>query len=461
MKFTLLTLTLFFLLPTMALAQDADLKLYWVQFKDKTDTPYSIQHPEEFLSPRALQRRQRQQIPITEEDLPVNPVYLNQLRQLGADIQYTTKWLNGTIITAGEQTFQALADLNFVKHTAYVGKYFPKSDLPKKSKKTKTSPEYEKISDHYGFVTPQIKMLRGDALHNLGYKGEGMLIAVLDGGFINADEMPFLSHLHDTKQFSNHKDFVDKDNQVFESSGHGSQVLSVMAANVPGVMVGTAPEASYVLIKTEDNRGEYRAEEYHWIAGIEYADSLGADVVNSSLGYSTFSDETMNYSYEQLNGKTSPASKVADIAFRKGMIVVTAMGNSGDSKWKYMAAPADAASVVAVGATTIEGEKANFSSYGPTADGRIKPDIAALGRRIGVASIYSPRVVVGNGTSFSSPLVAGLITALWQAYPEKSNKDIIKAIKKSASQATQPDHELGYGIPNFERAYWLLDGESN
>lgn len=461
MKSTLLQ-TLILILPlyfsTLSAQSSQGLNKYWVQFKNKTNSPYNIKKPEAFLSSRAIHRRKRQQIPITHEDLPVNPGYTNKLRQLGVHIQHSSKWLNGVTIVADEQTFLALADLNFISNTTYIGKHFHKDIfLRKKGKKRDNTQEVERMDDHYGYTGPQIKMVKGDILHDMGYKGEGMLIAVMDGGFSNTDIMPFFDHLHSSKKFVGHHDFVDSDREVFEASAHGSQVLSVMAANLPGLMVGTAPEASYVCIRTEDNRGEYRSEEYQWIAGLEYADSLGVDVVNSSLGYSTFSDKKMDYTYADLNGQTSPASRAADMAFSKGMIVVNAVGNSGDTNWKHMDVPADSKTVFSVGATDIEGERAKFSSQGPTADGRIKPDVSALGRRIGIASIYSYKVTASNGTSYAAPLIAGAVAALWQAFPYKSNQEILEAVKQSASQALQPDNQLGYGIPDFYRAYQLLE----
>ena len=229
-----------------------------------------------------------------------------------------------------------------------------------------------------------------------------------------------------------------------------------MAANKPGILVGSAPDANYICIKTEDTRGEYRLEECHWVAGLEYADSIGADIVNSSLGYTTFSDRKMNYDYKDLDGETAMTSIAADIAVSKGMVVVTSAGNEGNSKWKYLGTPADGKEIFSIGATNKEGERAGFSSVGPTADGRIKPDVAAMGSWVAVASPSSYRVGIGSGTSFSSPLVTGMVACLMEAFPEKTTKEILDAVRQSGSQHDSPDNELGHGVPDFLKAYNIL-----
>ncbi|MBK9492264.1 MAG: S8 family serine peptidase [Haliscomenobacter sp.] len=293
----------------------------------------------------------------------------------------------------------------------------------------------------------------------LGHRGSGITVAVLDGGFTSADKHYVFDSLRTKNLLIPARDFVDNDWQVCESSSHGMQVLSVMGANQPGVLVGAAPNASYVLVKTEDVRSEYRVEECNWIAGLEYADSLGADIINSSLGYTTFSDKTMDYQYSSLNG-ASDASKAAELATARGMIVVNSAGNEGDSEWKYVGVPADSKGAFSIGAVDSKGKKAGFSSFGPTADGRIKPDVSAAGARVMSASASSNQIRPTSGTSLSAPLVSGMIAALWSAFPEKTNIEIMDAVRKSGSQADAPDNELGYGIPDFVRAFELLKGKS-
>ncbi len=432
-------------------------KKYLIEFTDKNNSPYSIHNPTEFLSARAIERRERHNIPISSSDFPVNPDYIQGLQSFTLDIIHTSKWLNMALVLAEEDIMERIKRLKFVKSVTYVGKNSgPRLMLRRSGKSRDESPPGEKTEDKYGFAAFQNTSINVNSLHNQNYRGKGMLIAVLDGGFSNADIMPFFDKARTEKRFYAHKDFVEGDNYVFETSSHGSQVLSVMAADIPNVLVGSAPDASYVCLKTEDNGGEYRAEECNWISALEYADSLGANIINSSLGYTTFSDASMNYSYESLDGETSIATQAAEIAFTKGMIVVNSVGNEGNTPWKYLDVPADGKNVLAVGATDEAGYKTKFSSFGPTPDGRIKPDVSALGKNIAVASIYGTKVKKTRGTSFSSPLIAGAIASLWQAVPNRTNAEIIQAIKLSADRAAKPNNELGYGIPDFGAALDLL-----
>lgn len=462
MKLDIKLLFFFFLLLSNAAiafgqGSNAVLKKYLIEFSDKNSSPYSIQNPIEFLSPRAIERRKRQNIPISSSDFPVNPDYIQGLKSFTIDIIHTSRWLNMVLVLADEAAMERIERLKFVKSVNYVGKNSgPRLILRRSGKSRDESPPGEKTEDDYGFAEFQNTSINVNSLHDQNYRGKGILIAVLDGGFSNADIMPFFDKVRTEKRFYKHKDFVEGDDYVFETSSHGSQVLSVMASDIPNVLVGSAPDASYVCLKTEDNGGEYRSEECNWIAALEYADSLGADIINSSLGYTTFSDDSMDYCYESLDGKTSIATQAAEIAFTKGMIVVNSVGNEGNTPWKYLDVPADGENVLAVGATDQAGYKTKFSSFGPTPDGRIKPDVSALGKDIAVASIYGTKVKTTKGTSFSSPLVAGAIASLWQAVPNRTNAEIIEAIKLSADRAAQPNNELGYGIPDFGAALDLL-----
>lgn len=458
-----MTTKLFFLFvffSTFVLAlngQNNDKKAYyWVALKDKLDSPFSVEKPEEFLSQKAIDRRQKFNIPIQEEDLPVNPNYLDSLKANGAKIHHTSRWLNAATVLMNKEKVAQLATLAFIDTVFYVGRSYKEKAKVKKNIFKDTLPSNLTVELYHGYATPQIQMINGDSLHQMGYTGKGLTVAVLDGGFRNVDVMPHFDSLRSKPFFSYAHDFVDGDQYVFESSTHGTKVLSAMAANIPGLLVGTGPDADYVCLKTEDVRGEYRIEECNWVAALEYADSLGADIINSSLGYSTFSDESMNYRYEDLNGYTSIASQAADIAFSKGMIVVTSAGNEGNDPWKYIGIPSDAKFILAIGSTNLDGTKAAFSSFGPTADGRVKPDVSCLGSFVIVASHISYRPTTASGTSISSPIIAGMIASLWQAFPDKSNLEIIDAVRKSGHQAGKPDNELGYGIPDFMKAYYIL-----
>lgn len=434
-----------------------ELKKIWVEFADKASPVYTIDQPEKFLSKRAIDRRHRQNIAIDSTDLPVKIEYLRALESLGATVHSTSKWLNAASVLVDAEMEKKIVALDFVKSTKYVGKHLTKFLLLRREDKLRDSlPEVFTMDNYYGHAEEQIKMLNGDFLHDEGFTGKGIWIAVLDGGFSNVDIMPFFDSLRANNRLILHRDFVNNDDFVYESSSHGSQVLSTMAANYPGLMVGTAPDATYVCLKTEDTRGEYLIEECNWVAGLEYADSLGVDVVNSSLGYTTFSDANMNYAYENLNGKIGIATCAASLAGQKGMIVVNSAGNEGDSEWKYIDVPADAENILAVGAVKSNLKRASFSSIGPAADGRIKPEIVALGQRVATASVYGAKVNHSRGTSFSSPIIAGMVAALWQAFPNLTNQEIMQAIIQSSSQIDSPDNELGYGIPDFRMAYQFL-----
>lgn len=457
MKYLIFLLPAFFLKhPLHAQKADSTYKFYWVAFTDKADSPFRLDKPEEFLSERAIARRKKWGIPVTEEDFPPNPRYLDTLESLGAIVHHRSRWLNAATVLLSDESLLAAAGLPFVKGIEYVGFPYEKRERRKTSMKGDSLLSRKLEGQPYGYATRQIQWLNGDTLHHMGFTGAGIWVAVLDGGFIGVDESPFFDSLRAGGRLLLARDFVDGDLEAYESSTHGSRVLSAMGANVPEVMIGTAPGATYACIKTEDTRGEYRIEECHWVAGLEYADSLGADLVNSSLGYTTFNDRQMNYTFENLDGKSSVASLAADVAFRKGMVVVTSAGNEGSSPWRHIGIPADARNALSVGAIDFSGGRASFSSLGPTADNRIKPDVVAPGAWVTVADPFAFQASIGSGTSFASPILAGLVACLWEAFPDKRNEEIVEAIKKSASQADAPDVELGYGIPDFGRAYRLL-----
>ena len=451
--------TILLLLVSGGLVAQEKLSHYWISFTDKADTPFSIFEPTAFLSPRALERRDRLHIPIDSTDLPVSPIYLDQIEQMGGQIRHTSKWLNATTLLATQTIAQQLETLPFVKGVERVGKYH--SPLKKKkNKRTKLNSNYKKTDGYYGYGSLQIGMVNGHALHRLGYRGEEMIIGVQDGGYINVDVMPFFDSLFVQQRMLPGMDFVDDDQYVYESATHGSSVLSVMASNLPYLFVGTAPQANYLCMKTEDVRSESLTEECNWIAALEYADSMGVDVVNSSLGYTEFTEEIMNYSYKDLDGQTSRASMAADIAVSKGVFVVTSAGNSGAGSWRFVGTPADSREIFSIGAVTSTEQRASFSSFGPTADGRIKPNISALGQRTVVAG-SGYELGMSNGTSLASPLIAGLVANLKQAFPYEDNGSLREAIENSSSQATEPDNVLGYGIPDFYIAYRLLKGKES
>lgn len=430
--------------------------LHAVEFEDKIGTPYSLLKPQEFLSAKALDRREVQGIELDAYDLPINPAYTNAVLQKGVKFHGASKWMNTLAIYCKDAAIlKTIEQLPFVRSVYPLGKFRPVKKPFKNPRKPRVDvSKHEK--DYYGQAANQIKMLGGDILHNLGFTGKGVQVAVLDGGFLNVYRMPVFDSIFDTNRLLGTHDFVEGDEFVYESSGHGCNVLSCMGAKAPNLMVGTAPDASYYLFKTEDVKGEFRVEEFNWVAAIEYADSLGVDVINSSLGYTGFNDTTMSYKYPQLDGQTAFSSRGANIGASKGMIIVNSAGNEGDGPWHYIGTPADAPGVLTVAAVRPNGQRASFSSWGPTADGRIKPDVAAQGRYTVVASMNKYDVQRTNGTSFSSPVLAGMVASLREAFPNLPSESLKNAIKLSSSQAHLPDSSLGYGIPNFFLAYLSL-----
>lgn len=442
---------------------------YWVSFTDKNNSPYTIDEPEDYLSPKAIERREKYNIPVTVSDLPVNPSYISSVAGTGVDILNVSKWLNSvTIYTTNQNALNTINSFPFVKNVVkctsssnfaddkdVISKkeFFDREQFsqgPVQYKSSTVTDGYD-----YGAAYNQIHMMNGEFLHNMGYDGEGMIIAILDGGFLNADDIPAFDSLWTNGQILGTRDFVDASAGFFDGHPHGTMVLSTMGGNLPGEYTGTAPKASYWLIHTEDTDSEYLIEELNWVSGAEFADSLGADVINSSLGYTEFDDPSSSHTYQDMDGNTAPATIGADFAVSRGMIVVNSAGNSGGSSWQYIGSPADGDSVFSIGAVDDNGNYASFSSTGPTFDGRLKPNVAAQGQGSAICDPWGG-VSFGSGTSFSSPIMAGLVACLWQSSPDSRNTDIMLAIEQSGSQYNSPDNLLGYGIPDFEQALNIL-----
>lgn len=429
---------------------------YRIVFTDKNESPYSIHQPDEFLSPRAIARRQKQNIPVLPNDLPVNPAYLDSLKSTGVSILTVSKWFNAvTIKESNDSILNRIAEFPFVlkdTESAWI------NDDQQTGQSTATQELDEENKFDYGKSWGQTTMLKGDFLHRNGYTGQDMVIAILDAGFLNADRLPVFNRLFERGQILGTRDFVKAGNDVFRESSHGMSVLSIIGGYLPGELVGTAPDASFWLLRSEDARTEYRIEEDNWIAAAEFADSAGADVINSSLGYALFNDSLQNHSYENMDGNTTRITRAADIAASKGIIVVNSAGNQGDAKWRYITAPGDADSIITVGAVDASGYLASFSSRGPTPDNRVKPTVVALGKGTFVARLDSS-IGPGNGTSFSAPVIAGLTACLWESLPEASNMEVIQSIIKSSDRADFPGYDYGYGIPNFAIAGFLLKAD--
>ncbi len=457
---------LFFVLVTIifqSVAQVAPGK-YYVQFTDKNNSPYSLDNPEAFLTQRAIDRRVRQGISFDETDLPVNPQYIAGVAATGAEILNPTKWMNGVMVhTTDPLVIDSINTLPYVSVVRSVSGSVTGSEKPFFEKE---STGMENIPDNmvlnrdvaafdYGYAEGQIDLINGIPLHEAGFRGEGMVIAVLDAGFNQVDVDLLFDSLRNDGRILGTKDFVTPDGNVYSAHYHGRMVMSTMAANIPGLMIGTAPKASYWLLRSENGDQEYVAEEYNWVSAAEFADSVGADVINSSLGYTEFDDPSQDHTYADMDGNTTVITNGADMAAKKGILVVNSAGNSGGGSWQYVGAPADGDSVFSIGAVDNSGLYAPFSSTGPTPDGRIKPNVVATGWGTTVSDGYNG-ITYGNGTSFSSPIIAGMTACLWQAMPEMTNMEIQQAIMQSASQYANPDSLLGYGVPNYQSAWWIL-----
>lgn len=422
----------------------------YLRDKDLSHTPFSLDRPEQFLSQRSLERRRRQGLSLDVSDLPISPAYMDSVRKAGIEIVGKSKWNNTLLVRIHkEKELRRMENLSFVTK---ILKVFASPDSiteRKRSSYRKDLNTWEKNTDIYGAATEQCKVLDGHRLHDKGFWGKGKMIAVFDGGFMNVDKIPALHGI----RLAGVKDFVvPKSENVFQEMEHGTMVLSTMAANVPHFYLGVAPEAEYLLVRCEDERTESLAEEDYWAEAAEYSDSIGVDVINSSLGYHAFDDEKTNHSYSEQDGETALISHTASMCADKGIVCVNSAGNDGMGSWKKINFPGDAKDILTVGSVTEQKTNAAFSAVGPTADGRIKPDVMAYGSPVSVITGRGS-IIHDNGTSFSSPLIAGMVACLWEALPDKTAKQIIKLVKLSGDNQQHPDNIYGYGIPDFWKAY--------
>jgi serine protease AprX len=459
MKKILLSLS-FIVSVTLAIAQQSVATKYWVYFADKAGTPHSKLHPETFLSPEAIARRNKMGIPIKNSDLPVSPTYIAAIKNTGAAVIVESRWLNAVSIEVIDETIlAAIIDLPFVNQIEPVQRHFILDDeaIPTDNNSFFRTNGLEELNSDFGGTANQNRMIDVDFLHGKGYRGQGIKIAVLDGGFYGVDFGAGFNSVRNKNQILEVRNFPDDNDSVYFSSTHGSNVLSIMAVDEPGKFIGSAPDAEYYLFRTEIVDSERVVEEDFWLEAAEYADFIGADIINSSLGYTTFDEITEDHTYADMDGNTTVITKAADMAAAAGILVCNSAGNSGDDSWNYIGAPADGDSVFTIGAVDLNANYVSFSSEGPTSDGRIKPNVAGQGA--GTAVMDATGVVYyGNGTSYSSPLVAGACASFMSAFPELTNMQVMDIIQSTASQANNPDNYLGYGIPNFAKAYLEVAG---
>ena len=437
------------LLATGASAEQDTLK-YRISLKDKAATEYSLKKPEKYLSAKAIERRRKQNLPIDSTDLPVCRKYIDEIRKQGVKIVVTGKWDNFVTVSCNDTTLiDRIAALPFVLSTE---KVWISPGAGKPSMATERDSVLNQPTIHpdsiYGRAITQIQMSNGDKLHEAGFKGQGMTIAVIDAGFHNVDKITAMQNI----RILGTKDFVNQQADIFAESSHGMSVLSCIGMNRPDIMTGTAPEASFWLLRSEDEYSEHLVEQDYWSAAVEFADSVGVDVINTSLGYYSFDDKSKNYKYRDLDGRHALMSRQASHIADKGMILVCSAGNSGAGSWKKITPPGDADNVLTVGAIDKRALLATFSSVGNTADHRVKPDVVAVG--VGSDVIRTDgNQGRANGTSFSSPIMCGMVTCLWQACPTLTAKEVIELVRRSGDRAGFPDNIYGYGVPDMWKAY--------
>ncbi len=432
---------------------------FWLFLEEKETNLGKSEPPA--LSPIAIQKRTDRGIQTDAFDVAVSQGFISYI-QNDKDIQFRTasRWLNAISIETHLTPNQIAARYPFVKGikrmqkmvTAQINQGEEEKEERREKKLKVLGPE---SSFDYGQSFTQQEMLGMPAFHNLGFQGEGIVIAVLDAGFPGVDTLPPFQHIWKKGRMVAWQDFVENEPGVFEDDTHGLQVLSCIAAIIPGSLIGTSPGASFILGRTEDARSESRKEEDNWVKAMEWADSLGADIIHSSLGYSTFDEEFFNYSYDSLDGNTAVTTRAAKVAVSRGILVSTSAGNEGFSSWHYITAPCDCDGVLCIGSVDSSGRHSYFSSVGPTFDGRTKPDVVAMGSRTLILQ-RNGQVGKGDGTSYAAPLVAGLAACLMQAHPTQKGTDIVNALKKSADKADEPNNRFGFGLPNALKADSLL-----
>ena len=435
------------------------LTIFFLQFVNKAGSDIVC------LSPTAIEMREDRGIAIDSLDYAVSPLYLDSISRLGAEVLHTSRWFNGATVEANEQTIQSIKQCTFVD-TIYLTRTDEESSvippLSLRKREAIIGERQEARGERLkakGEGLEQLAQLNLLPLHQAGYKGKDIRVGIADGGFYNADSLESLPH----DQWLGYTDLTDDKEDIFGQTGnHGSLCLTAIVAHkeisdgtLAGTFTysGTATEASYYLFKTEEHATESPKEIDNWVAAIEMADSLGLHIVSTSLGYTTFDDEQFNFAYSDMDGLTSRGALASRIAARKGMLLVTAMGNEGNKDWHYLSTPADADSILSVGAVNKDGAIATFSSYGPSADGRVKPEVCAMGEGTSLISPANNTVITSNGTSFACPLIAGMAASLWSALPQATNMEIREIIIRSCDRYHQPHEQYGYGIPDAWEAY--------
>jgi len=413
-------------------------KRYMVFFTDKDDTPYTIDQPQEYLTQKAINRKGRN---VSTEDLPVTPFYISQLKDNNALIIGTTRWLNGALIQLLESDLPTIQALNFVKNTEYIAP----NQKPTVGGRVGVEEDVED-AQIMNATLAQYNILKTNLMHEDGYYGEGVLIAVLDGGFKGVDTGAYFKHIFTDNQVMDVHNFVTGGKDVYDYSDHGTRVFSTISAQGDDYE-GIATKANYLLYVTEAEF-EYKIEEYNWLLAAERADSIGVDIISTSLGYSDFDDPTMDYTQDDLDGQTAVVTIAAEMAYERGIVVVTSAGNAGNRTWQKVTSPADGEHVLAIGSVNESLIKSTFSSVGPVNANWTKPDLMAMGQST-VLIDGAGSIITSSGTSFAAPQVAGLLAGIWEKYPNLTNDELLELARESADRAGNPDFSYGYGIPSY------------
>lgn len=462
MRILIVAIYLFFSATTLYSQQ----LYYFISFKDKPRFKEQIYQPASFISERAIDRRTRNRVPLNINDIPPDSSYLAQLQQLPVIIYGKSRWMNGALVLVNQATVvDSILKLPFVSEAKYVGKpnYTEEELISERTIENQlrqlaqafTKEDTSNKVLYFGKSYDQLHQINSELLYERGFRGKGVRIAVLDAGFRGLDELPAFKHLFDEKRIISTWDFVEAEEEVFEDDEHGLAVMSCLAAQQPGLIIGAAPQSEYLLLRTENPSSEYLVEEYFWLFAAEYADSAGADIINSSLGYSKHDEKSMGHRFSELDGKTTVVTIAAEIASSKGILVVASAGNEGNDPWKKITAPSDGEKVLSVGAVDKKGAQVSFSSIGPTADKRIKPDVVARGKNT-LLLAANGKTFEGNGTSYACPLITASAAQLLELAPKTSAQKLKQVIVISSQNYHSPNKQIGCGLPDFELASKLI-----
>ena len=449
----ILLVVVFALVTQLGIAQQDAL----VFFASKANVATSLANPSSILTQESLERKALHNVAIDERDVPVDENNIAMLKaEAGITVHAKSKWMNAAYVRGSQTEIENLLTNEYVSAIEFMDKSlnFAPFAPAKPDDKFEVENNFSRTVFNYGDATNQTEMIQIDFVHEQDFTGEGMIIAVMDSGFPNVFTNPAFSHIVDDNRFLGTYDFALRQTNVDGTGSHGARTFSDIGAIVPGEFVGTAPDASFYLFRTEFAPSENPVEEAWWVEALERADSLGVDVVNTSLGYQDYDNPAYDHSYADLDGQTTIGARGANLAFEKGMLLVTSGGNDGNG-FGTVATPADALGVLSIGAVDSDGNYTSFSSRGPTVDGRVKPDVMAKGASAAVVG-EDGNVTTNSGTSFSGPIIAGAVASLWQSRPGTPNGQLMQIVRESAHLFDTPTNEMGYGIPNFETAFNAL-----